>query len=137
MECKDDDGKVVGCDTFPEFVERGLSRRVDVVLDRLDLCQRREPAQFRTVASGDHAGCRERVIQQALIRLTRLNGLAAVQCKITESRTSPIDLGERLAKFTPQVRREQIQLAAAHFQQQVSPSQRCESPTHSRHALDQ
>ena len=77
------------------------------------------------------------MIEQAAIGLTGFDCPPAGDSEVAEARAAAIDAGERLDELGLQIRGAEIEFAARRIQQKRLPSQRRQTATGGRDAVDQ
>ena len=85
-----------------------------------------------------HDGGRgERVIEEAAVRFARLDRPRRRVGEVAEAGIAAIDVGERLAKLAPQIRRGDVEFPARGVQQHLPPSERRQTPARVGDPVDQ
>ena len=77
------------------------------------------------------------MIEQAAVRAARLDRPRRRVGEVAEAGIAAIDVGERLAKLAPQVRRGDVEFPARGVQQHLPPSERRQTPARVGDPVDQ
>jgi hypothetical protein len=77
------------------------------------------------------------MIEEAAVWAARFDRACGGGGEVSEAGIGPIDAGERLAQFAPQVRCDNVELAACCVQQHLAPPERRQTPARAGHAVDQ
>jgi hypothetical protein len=135
---------VLAAERRRDRIDAGLQRidcrrfdSIDVILHRIDLRQRRKAGEVGAVPV-HHDGRRgERVIEQAQVRAAGLDRARGRIREVAEAGIGPIDVGKRLAKLAPQVRRGDIEFPARGVHERPSPPERRQTSARVGDAVDQ
>ena len=137
LQCVHHQAELPAIDTALQRIHRRRFGAVDVILDRIDLRQRRKAAQFDALPVRHDRGRGEGVIEQAAVRAARLDRSGGRVGEVAKAGIGAIDAREWLAELAPQVRRGDVEFAAGRVHEHLPPPERRQTPARVGDAVDQ
>ena len=110
---------------------------VDVIFERIDFREGREAAKLDSLPLRHDGGRRERMIEEAAVRVARLDRARGRGVEVAETWIGPIDVRQRLAQLGAKIRRGEVELAAGDLKQHLPPSERRQTPARVGDPVDQ